>query len=353
MKVHVISETPFLMKATGVHTAFIDHIELLKEKDDVEVVVNDEGTGDVFHGHTYGLYYLWKGRKYKGRRVFTAHVIPDSIKGSLPWWRVFMPFIKLGLKIVYSYADVCIAISPMVEKAIVETGAKTRIVSIYNPVHIDTWKRTDENRKKGRQMLGLNNTEFVVIGVGQLTGRKGVEDFIDVAESIPEVRFAWVGGRPFGGLTEGIKRINERFDNAACNLINAGQFNLEEMPFIYAAADLMLFPSYQENCPLAPIEAAACGMPVIYRDIEEYKSLYKNQYLKAGSTEEFVSLTRRMIGDRQFYNEGLAISEQLLVQFDKDIIRQKLLGLYKSLLNDREPSILEKGRFIETTVIEL
>jgi len=54
MKVHVISETPFIMKATGVHTAFMEHIELLREKDDVQVVINDEGTGDIFHGHTYG-----------------------------------------------------------------------------------------------------------------------------------------------------------------------------------------------------------------------------------------------------------------------------------------------------------
>ena len=340
MKIHVISETPFIMKATGVHTAFINHIALLKEKDDIEVVVNNEGTGDIFHGHTYGLYYLWKGRKYKGRRVFTAHVIPDSIKGSLPVWWLFMPFIRLGLKIVYSYADVCIAISPMVEKAIINTGAKTRIVNIYNPVNIDTWKRTEEKRKKGRQMLGLTGNEFVVLGVGQLVRRKGVEDFLDIAELIPEVRFVWVGGRPFGGLTEGIKRINERFTNAGDNVINAGQINLEEMPLIYAAADLMLFPSYQENCPLAPIEAAACGMPVIYRDIEEYRLLYKNPYIKAGSTEEFITLTKRMIEDRQFYNEGLKISEQLLIQFDKEIIREKLISVYKSLLIKWQSSIM-------------
>ena len=43
MKIHVISETLFLMKATGVHTAFMDHIDLLKEKDDIEVVINNEG----------------------------------------------------------------------------------------------------------------------------------------------------------------------------------------------------------------------------------------------------------------------------------------------------------------------
>jgi 1,2-diacylglycerol-3-alpha-glucose alpha-1,2-galactosyltransferase len=226
----------------------------------------------------------------------------------------------------------------MVEKAIIDSGAKTRIVNIYNPVHIETWKRTEENRKRGRELLGITKNEFVVLGVGQLTGRKGVDDFLDVSKSIPEVRFVWAGGRPFGGLTEGIKRIDERFLKSGKNVINAGQINLEDMPLIYAAADLMLFPSYQENCPLAPIEAAACGMPVIYRDIEEYKSLYMNSYIKAAGTEEFISLTRRMIEDKEFYNEGLKISQELLIQFDKDIIREKLINVYKSLLNNWESS---------------
>lgn len=339
MKIHVISETQFIMKATGVHTAFMDHVELLREKDDVEVVVNDEGTGDVFHCHTYGLYYLWKGRKYKGRRVLTVHVIPDSIKGSLPLWQLFMPFIKLGLRIVYSYADVCIAISPMVEKAIIDTGARTKIVKVYNPVHTDTWKRTAENRETGRHRLGLTGTEFVVLGVGQLSGRKGVDDFLDIAEAIPEAKFVWAGGRPFGRLTEGIIRINERLNNASKNFIYAGQVNLEDMPSIYAAADLMLFPSFQENCPLAPIEAAACGMPVIYRDIAEYRSLYEFPYIKASDKNEFFSLTKKMISDRDFYNEGLNISGQLLKQFDKDQIRKKLMDIYQSLLNHSESSI--------------
>ena len=333
MKVHVVSETQFIMKATGVHTAFMEHIELLKEKNDIEVVVNDEGTGDIFHGHTYGLYYLWKGRKYKGRRVFTVHVIPDSIKGSLPHWWLFMPFIRVGLKIVYSYADICIAVSPMVEKAIIATGAKTKIVKINNPVNIVNWKRTEENRKKGRLMLKLSENEFVVIGVGQLTGRKGVEEFLDIAEAIPDVKFVWVGGRPFKRFSEGIKRIDDRLARGGMNFINSGQIDLADMPLIYSAADLMLFPSFQENCPLAPIEAAACGMPVIFRDIEEYRSLYENPYIKAGSKEEFITLTRRMIDDGQFYKEGLKISEQLLGQFDKEIIRKKLINIYQSLLN--------------------
>ncbi len=334
MKVHVISETQYVARATGVHTAFVNHIELLKEKGDVEVVVNEEGTGDVFHSHTYFLYYFWKGRKYKGRRVFTAHVIPDSIKDSLPAWRLLMPIVRWGLKRVYSYADICIAISPAVEDAIIKTGAKTKIVNINNPIIVDIWKRTEEKRLKGRQMLGLSESDFVVLGVGQLIGRKGVEDFLEIAGSVSEAKFVWVGGRPFGILSEGIQRINEKFKESGESIIYPGELSLDQMPLIYAAADLMLFPSYQENSPLAPLEAAASGMPVIYRDLEEYKRLYENPYLKARDNGEFIRLTKRMIHDRDFYNEGLKISEQMLMQFDKNYIREKLINLYKSLTDN-------------------
>jgi hypothetical protein len=53
-----------------------------------------------------------------------------------------------------------------------------------------------------------------------------------------------------------------------------------------------------------------------------------------------------MISDKKFYNEGLRISEQLLVQFDKDVIRQKLLVVYKSLLNDWKSSIMLSASLI-------
>ncbi|MFZ0281611.1 MAG: glycosyltransferase family 4 protein [Bacteroidales bacterium] len=334
MKVHVISETLFIVKGTGVHTAFLNHIDLLKEKNDLEVIINGEGVGDVFHSHTYFLYYFWKGRKYRGRRVFTAHVIPDSIIGAFPLWQLFMPFIRWGLRMVYSYADICIAVSPRVENAIIKTGAKTSIIRICNPINVELWKRTTEKREMGRRMFGLSDSDFVVLGVGQVQGGKGIEDFIDIAEEIDEAKFVWAGGRPFGVLTEGRNRINKRLKKARNKVTTTGQLDLRQMPFIYAAADLLLFPSYHENCPLVPLEAAASGMPVIFRDIEEYKLLYENPYLKAKNTNEFISLTRRMINDKEFYNEGLKISEVFLIQFDKNIIREEFINLYRSLLNN-------------------
>jgi len=331
MKVHLVSETIFTAKGNGVHTAFMDLVALLKEKNDIRVVVNGEGFGDVFHSHTYGPYYFWKGRRYKGKRIYTVHVIPDSIKGSLPKWKIFMPFVKWYFKKVYAYADVCIAISPMVEHAIKDLGVKTRIVKIYNPVILDEWKRTAEMRKTGREMLGISDNEFVVLGVGQLEGRKGVEDFLDIAESFPDSRFVWAGGRPFGMMTEGIARINTRVEKAEGQIKFTGMIELDKMPFIYAAADMLIFPSYQENCPLAPLEAAASGIPVIFRDLKEYTLLYDNTYLKANTTREFIDLTRRLIQDKSFYEEGIKISKQLITQFDKNKIRAQLINLYQEL----------------------
>ena len=331
MKVHVVSETTFLTKGNGVYTAFIDLIELLKEKNDVEVVVNGEGFGDVFHSHTYGPDFFRRGRRYKGKRIITVHVIPDSIKGSLPLWKIFMPFVRWYFKKVYSYADVCIAISPMVEQAIKDLGVDTRIVKIYNPVHIEKWKRTSEKRTEGRKILGLSDTDFIVLGVGQLEGRKGVDDFLDIAEVTPEAKFVWAGGRPFGLLTEGITRISVRVAKNTGHVKFTGMVDLDKMSCMYAAADLLLFPSYQENCPLAPLEAAACGMPVVFRDIEEYTLLFETPYLKANTTPEFIDLTKRLIHDKSFYEQGLRISEELIMQFDKNKIREKLMHLYHEL----------------------
>ena len=333
MKVHIVSETEFVTKGQGVHTAHIDLLELLKEKNDVDVIVNDENSGkcDVFHSHTYGPYYFWKGRNYKGKRIHTVHVIPDSLRGSVPMWKMLMPFAKWYFKQVYSYADVCIAISPMVEQSIKQLGVKSKIESISNPIPLERWRRTDEKRIRGRKSLKINENDFVVLGVGQLQERKGVDDFIALAESIPEAKFVWAGGRPFGNFTEGVKRLNDKIANAPKNLQFTGLLDLMQMPDIYSAADLFVFPSYQENCPLAPLEAAAAGLPVVFRDLKEYELLYENPYLKAKNNVDFFSMIQRMMFDKVFYANSKFMSDVLVKQFDKNEVRIKLMSLYTNL----------------------
>ncbi|MFZ4411714.1 MAG: glycosyltransferase family 4 protein [Bacteroidales bacterium] len=341
MKVNVCSETKILnMKGEGVNTAFLNCIELINENKNDEVFINNEGVGDIMHSHSYGPYYFLRGLKYKGRKVFTVHVIPDSIKGSIPSANLLMPFVKWYFKQVYSYADVCIAISPMVEKVIKDLGVKTNIVVMNNPLMLNNWKRTPELREKGRAILGLKEYDFCVLGVGQLESRKGCADFIEVARQIPNAQFRWIGGRPFGKMTEGIKSLENQIAAASPNVKFSGLFSLEDMPSLYAAGDMFLFPSYQENCPLAPLEAAASGMPVVYRNIKEYDLLYNHEYLKADNNDEFVAAVNRLMVDDHAYIRGLEISSCLITQFEKNNIREKLMDVYADLLNAQTNSQL-------------
>lgn len=320
------------MQGEGVNTAFVDCAELLQEKTDVTVLINNQGQGDVLHSHTYGPYFFLKGLWYRDRKILTVHVIPDSINGSLPFSRLLMPFVKWYFKKVYSYADVLIAISPMVEQAIRELGVTTRVVRMGNPVQLEKWKRTDVLRNKGRAILGLSENEFCVLGVGQLQQRKGPEDFIEIGKKLPHIQFRWVGGRPFGALTEGVRQLDAKIENAPENIKFAGLFKLEDMPALYAAADAFIFLSHQENSPLAPIEAAASGMPVMFRNLNEYKQLYRNPYYSGETHQDFVAWITKMSSDESYYQEGLQISNQLLTQFDKESIRKELIGLYRNIM---------------------
>ncbi len=332
MKINVCSETKILnMQGEGVNTAFLNCVELLREDPDLEVVINNEGVGDIMHSHTYGPYYFLRGLRYRQRKILTVHVIPDSIKGSIPAAKILMPLVRWYFKKVFSYADVCIAISPMVEQVIKDLGAKTTILRLDNPILLDTWKRNPELRKKGRALLGLQENDFCVLGVGQLEGRKGCEDFIEIGKKVPGAEFRWIGGRPFGILTEGILRLNRQIASAPSNIKFSGLFPFPDMACIYAAADLFIFPSYQENCPLAPMEAAASGMPVIYRNILEYSLLYKNNYLKANNNDEFVEQVKNLMDDKEAYEDGLKISKTLISQFSKHEIKKQLIQLYSDL----------------------
>ena len=325
------------MKGQGVHTAFIDCVDIVKAGGDVDCVVNQEGWGDVLHAHSYGPYFFWKGlrRRYRGRKILTVHVIPDSIKGSLPAWRLLMPFVRWYFRHVYTFADVCIAISPMVEEAIRSLNVTTPIVRINNPVRAGKFRPGAEKRAAGRRLLNVPESAFVVLGVGQIEARKGIEDFLEIAGRFPRFTFIWTGGRPFGPLTEGVARFNRLIASAKTanpRLQLPGCFPLDQMPLIYNAADILLFPSYQENSPLVPIEAAAADLPVLFRDLPEYDRLYHYPYLKAKSVEQFAGMIEKIAADQNFRSEAITMSRNLIKQFDRDEIRKQLVGLYKEVI---------------------
>ena len=120
----------------------------------------------------------------------------------------------------------------------------------------------------------------------------------------PDVDFIWVGGRPFGLVSAGLQELNHLMATTPANLHFAGLHDLTVMPQLYNAADVMLFPSRQENCPYAPIEAAACGLPVIFRNLPVYAGLYRTGYCAADDAAGFIALLRSLLADPGEYRRA-------------------------------------------------
>jgi len=126
----------------------------------------------------------------------------------------------------------------------------------------------------------------VVVGAGQVQKRKGIDDFITLAEELPDITFIWAGGFSFGGITDGYERYKKIMDNPPENLIFPGIVEPERMKELYALADLFLLPSYNELFPMTILEAASCEAPIMLRDLDLYKVILEGNYRPTTDVEE-------------------------------------------------------------------
>ena len=121
---------------------------------------------------------------------------------------------------------------------------------VYNGV--DTKQFYSASRDRARSALGIPLTQQVVLMVGdggKANPYKGWE-YANNIQSDPQfadILFLAVGGK---NSREG-------------NIWATGPIPHDKLVTYYQAADVFLFPSITENCPLVVLEAMACGLPVV------------------------------------------------------------------------------------------
>ncbi|MCX7720486.1 MAG: glycosyltransferase [Dictyoglomus thermophilum] len=332
--VNIVSEAQaWEVKGQGVYTATLVLTEALKKRDDVEVFLNANGLFDIAHLHTPGPYAISKGLLTGRRLVISAHVVPESVLGSLILSNLWLPLFTSYLVRYYNLADMVIAVSPKVKEELEEIGVKAPIVFVPNPVNLERFYKSQELRMEGRRRLGLSEEDFVAICSGQIQPRKGVDTFLEVANSLPFIKFVWVGGQPFSVLTAGYIEMNEKIKKAPPNVIFTGLIPYEEMPIYLNAADVFFFPSYQENFPMAVLEAASCGLPLLLRDNPEYRETYRDWYIPAKNDEEFKNYILKIYQDISFREDYKKRALRLAKEYNAENVANMMVEVYKEILN--------------------
>ena len=143
----------------------------------------------------------------------------------------------------------------------------------------DFFAPSPDRRESFRRRRGLRDGEKAVVSVGHTIARKGLPEFADLARQMPGVRFIWYGWTDPRLVPAEIRQV---MDTAPENLDFPGYVDREELREAYCGADAFAFMSHEETEGIVVLEALACGIPTVLRDIPVYsgwledgKNVYK------------------------------------------------------------------------------
>lgn len=333
--INLVSESEFTVQGHGVHTAYLEMRHILESQPDVKLLVNDKpkSTTDITHIHTFGFFSLRRLLSRKGGlKVVSAHVVPDSLVGSIVGAKVWIHAFKYYLRWFYNRANLVIAVSPYTKKELLRLGVKRPIVVLPNSIDTDQYKNTQTEKRRCRRELGLSDDKFIIIGNGQIQPRKRFDTFINIADKLPDVQFIWIGGIPFKAAGAGYAKLSHQMKHAPDNVLITDVISLERARLYMKTGDLMFMPSTQETFGLAIIEGAACGMPVIVRNIHDYDATFGDLVTRSDE-KDFAELIRRFMVDDDLYTDGQRKSKQLAEKYGSKTIGKQLMKLYRQELS--------------------
>lgn len=281
MRVNIFVEDFRFLKYIGCATAARTLYSHLSRLEGIEVARNSyRDNFDLTHYHTFGPWAMYHLKFTEGVKVLTAHSTPRLNEGNV----AFSKRINKVYPKIYRQFDHIITISEPCHREIEQMVPDIPKTLIPNGIDRDYFKPDREKRKAFREEHGIEPQEKVVLSVGQQTPRKGIYDFLRLSEQHPEMTWVWVGGFPYGTISKDYTRIQMAKSRCHENVIFTGIVDDISRP--YCGADVFFMPSYAETFGLVIVEALSSGLPVIARDIFEFREIFKDSVLFFSTPEE-------------------------------------------------------------------
>lgn len=324
------------VKGQGVGSAYNELMNLLATRLDQEfdVSVNKYRKVDITHYHTINFsYYLSTFLPHRGRKIGYVHFLPETLEGSL---KIPQPFRSIFYKYViafYKRMDHIVVVNPTFIPKLEAAGIPAdKVTYIPNFVSRKEFYPVETAQKLAlRRQYQYDEKRFTILGIGQIQERKGLFDFIKLAQNNPKLQFIWAGGFSFGRMTDGYAELKKVVDNPPANLSFPGIVDRDKLVDYYNLADLFLLPSFNELFPMSVLEAFSTGTPVLLRDLDLYKAIIAGDYQPAKDYDEMNEQLQKLPQDpaamAHWHEQSLAAadrySEEHLTQIWREFYTQQ------------------------------
>jgi Glycosyltransferase len=192
-----------------------------------------------------------------------------------------------------------------------------------------------KNRDSVREALGVGPDDFMLLSVGELSGRKNHEVIIKAINKLgrSDIKY-FVAGKGMGkdNEEEHLRKLIEEFGLG--DRVKLLGFR-DDAPDLYAAADGVAFPSNREGLGLAGVEAMAAGLPILTSNINGI-----NEYSINGETgfsyspndvEGFAEGIAYLADNRQWSREVGEKNIERAKEYDYHIVNDIMKKVYMDL----------------------
>ncbi|ETP72238.1 glycosyltransferase [Lachnospiraceae bacterium JC7] len=193
-------------------------------------------------------------------------------------------------------------------------------------------KHSKRDVEKIRKALGVKENEYMVISVGELIERKNHRMIIQALAECPELPVKYfVLGR---GTNEDKykKLIQELHMEEKIHLLGYRDDVME----LDRAADLFVFPSYQEGLPLALMEVMKENTPVIASDIRGNRELILNteRLFDPKDRKAFLECFRKALRDldENCMSEDVRLNRVNLKNYSNEAVNVRMREIYERVL---------------------
>ena len=325
--------------AHGVRSAYNNYLNYVVPalKNDFDIAFNQKRPNAINHIWTINLSFLSWIKSLKENvtaNVMHAHFYQLDNDLNFPLAKLLNRY----LKYFYTSNDYFITVSP----EIIDQLAYKYDIDIdhcrfipnfvpsekWKPANIvDVCKFYDDNE--------IASTDFVVVAVGQLNHRKGVEDFVKIAQLLKDhpIKFIWVGGYSFFKyIYSNYRTINKLINQSYSNICFAGIVDHEQMQTIYSGAHLFIMPSLWEAMCMSMLEASQYHLPLLLRNNASNQFFFNNSVL-AYDNDDFAKAILKIKDDLDYRKKLQEKSALVSQKYSIATIIEKYKKFYKHLLN--------------------